>query len=566
MIDAGLFLLFHSALNWARRLWRRMRSPRYAIAILIGVAYVALLLFGQRHSPSGALPARTIAFGGSVFLALLVAKWWLFGADRLALAFTPAEIQFLFPAPVRRSALLAYKLFRAQRLILVNVLVWTFLLRRGGGAGLGALTYAVSMWVFFSTVFCHRLGVALTRDTITEHGRAGLVRAWPVVLAILLVATAARVSLGRLPAGAFAHHPDGPFGALQLLLDTPPLAWAMWPFRIPLLTLDAGGVQDWLTRLIASLLLLGLHVLWVVRADRAFEEAAIDASARREQLIERWKRHGASAQQPPRLRRLWPRLAPRGHPIAAIIWKNITRLVRTVSPAFVVTMTVIMAVAISLSVAEGLDNSAFLEMIGTLALGWAAMLGVLGPQWVRIDLRGELEHLAMLRTWPLSGTSLMSGQVFSSAIVLTALELVLSTCGLTALAFAGEGPLTGIQLIVFVAVGMLVIAGLNLVSLCIQNGAALFFPTWVRSSIRPGGIEQVGQQLLTSGIAFLLLLLAALGPALVAGGAGYLLRPALNAWALVPAGLLAAAGLTLEGFLLLDWLGSRFERTDPTAF
>jgi hypothetical protein len=559
------YLVSRSARNWIRGLWRKLRSPRYAAAILIGAAYVALLLFGQRHAAGGALPARTVALGGSVFLALVVAKWWLFGADRLALAFTPAEIQFFFPAPVSRSALLAYKLLRAQRLILVNVLVWTFLLRRGIGADLGTIPYAVSMWVFFTTLFCHRLGVALTRDAITEHGRAGLRRAWPVMLAVLVVVGATWLSVQHLPPGGLAGSPEGPLDGIERLFGTPPLSWILWPFRIPLLTLSAHGVGDWLQRLLVSLLLLGVHVVWVIRADRAFEEAAVEASARREQLIERWKRHGPSAQQPVRGTRVWIRLGATGHPVAAIVWKNITRLVRTVSLSFVITMMVIIALAVILSVAEGHDP-AFLEMVGTLALGWAAMLGVLGPQWIRIDLRGEMEHLAMLRTWPLSGTSVMSGQVLSSAAVLTGLELLLSGCGLAALAFAGEVPLRPVQLAVLVVVGLLVVAGLNLVSLCFQNGAALLYPNWVRTSIRPGGIEQVGQQLLTSGIALLLLAVAALGPGLVAAGTVYLLQPDLHIYAWLPAGLLAAAGLGLEAFLLLDWLGARFERADPTAF
>jgi hypothetical protein len=45
----------------------------------------------------------------------------------------------------------------------------------------------------------------------------------------------------------------------------------------------------------------------------------------------------------------------------------------------------------------------------------------------------------------------------------------------------------------------------------------------------------------------------------------YLLWQRLGEWALVPAGLSVAAGLLLEAMLFLDWLGTRFERTDPSA-
>jgi hypothetical protein len=563
--DAARFLILRSSRNWMRGLGRRLRNPRYAVAILIGAAYLGLVLFGRRHTEGEAVPPDAVALGGTVFLAVLVAKWWLFGADRLALAFSPAEIQFLFPAPVSRFELLGYKLLRAQRPILLNVLVWTFLLRRGAGVGLGTLPYAFSMWVFFSTIFLHRLGVALLRATVTQHGRAGLRRAWPAGVAIAAVAAAAWLTLQRIPRQTLPLNFAGPLDALRLILETPPLGWLLWPFRIPLLPLEAVDLADWLPRLLAALLLLGLHVFWVMRADRAFEEAAIEASARRAQILDRWRKQGAAAGTPVHRSQRWLPLSPNGHPIVAIVWKNITRLIRTVSPGFIVTLLTLITIAAVLAFLERGENSQVLTMIGSIALGWTAALAVLGPQWVRIDLRGELDRLPILRTWPLSGTALMTGQVVSSALVLTLLELGLAGSGLLALVLGGGVQPPGVQLAVFALVGMLVLVGLNLIALCIQNGAALLYPAWVRTEIRPGGIEQVGQQLLTSGISLLLVAVAAVGPGLVAAAVIYLLRGPLGDWALVPGGLLAATGLALEVFLLLDWLGSRFESVDPTA-
>ena len=50
------------------------------------------------------------AFG----FALLVAKWWLVGSSNSALAFSNAELQFLFPAPMSRRQLVLYKVWRLQ--------------------------------------------------------------------------------------------------------------------------------------------------------------------------------------------------------------------------------------------------------------------------------------------------------------------------------------------------------------------------------------------------------------------------------------------------------------------
>jgi ABC-2 type transport system permease protein len=563
--EAGFFLIVCSTRNWTRGVFRQLRSPRYAIAVLLGIGYIALVRLGQTQG-GGGVPSGAVILGGSLFLAILFAKWWVFGADRLALAFTPAEIQILFPAPVSRAALLGLKLVRAQKLILVNVLVWTFLLRRSGGSHLGILSYGISMWVFFSTLFFHRLGVALVRDSMTTHGRAGVRRAWPAVLFLFLLGAAVWFTLERLPPQSLSLHPGGALGGLGLLVETAPLRWVLVPFRIPLLPLGAENLGDWLVRLLPALLLLLGHLVWIVRSDRSFEEAAIEASVRREEFLERWKRHGPAAGQTPSAARSWVPLQPSGHPSLAIVWKNLTRLVRSTSPAFIIALLVAIGVGAFVSI-TGPERPAWLTLIATLSFGWTAALALFGPLWIRIDIRGELNLLPVLRTWPLSGMALMTGQVLSSTIVLTALQLLLGGTGLLALVLAHsrEFALPGLQLAVLGVVGLLVVGGVNLVALCIQNGAALLFPSWVRTEIHPGGIEQMGQHLLTAGISLVLLLAAAAGPAMLGAGATYLLRPSIEWWALVPGGLLTAAGLGLESFLFLDWLGGRFERLDPSS-
>lgn len=565
MRDAALFLVRHSLRNRMRGVTARLRSPRYVFALLLGLGYLALVLFGQRHGASPGLPARAIASSGAILLMALVLKWWVLGADRTALAFTPAEIHFLFPAPVSRAALLQYKVLRAQPLILVNVLVWTFLLRRGDDPPLGPAFHAISLWILFDTLFLHRLGVALTRDSATTHGAAGLRKSWPLFLVLVTVAATIWATLQRLPAGPWSSQPEGIPGVIHRLLETPPLRYVVWPFRLPFAPLSATTVPEWIRAALAALGLLGLHLFWVVRADRAFEEAALEASARRAARLDRWKRQGAGASMAPRRTRYWVRLSSTGHPVPAIVWKNVTRLVRTLSPGFLVAIALIAGISMAVVLLESREDPAILRVFGTMALTWVVVLSVLGPQWVRIDLRGELEQLGLLRTWPLSGMVVMAGQVFSSAFVLTTLQLLLAAFALLGLWSDATTYLSTAQLAVVLIPATLVLVALNVVALCIQNGGALLYPAWVRTEIRPGGIEQVGQHLLTAGVSFLLLAVAALGPALAAGGVAYLLWTRLEAWSLVPALLLAGSALALEAFLMLDWLGERFERFDPSA-
>lgn len=563
MLEAALYLLSRSAKNRARRVLTRLKRPRYALAVIVGVGYLALIMLGQRSGGRAPVPVPVMQVGGTMMLAFLAAKWWLFGADRLALAFSSAEIQFLFPAPVSRSGLLGYKLLRAQVLILVNVVIWLLLLNRGRGQTLPLPLHAATIWAMFSTLSLHRLGVALTRDSLTEHGRAGMVRHWPALIGLLGLLLVVLESVRRaMPAGGIAAHPDGVLGAFRDLLQTAPLSWVLLPFRIPFLALSAPDLATWLPRFLLAVALVGVHVLWVIRADRAFEEAAIEASVRRAELLERWRRHGTPPRTPARGGWRWGRLAATGHPVRAIIWKNLTRLIRTVSPGVVVTAGVLIAAVVGFTLLGGEEHVEVTVMIATLALSWVGVLVIFGPQWVRIDLRGELDHLPVLRTWPVSGLSLMAGQVFSSALVLTATQAILAMVGLTALAQSGQEGVEPVQLVALFLPGLLAVGALNLVALAIQNAAALLYPSWVRTEIRPGGIEAMGQHLLTAGISLLLLLAASLGPAAVGAGTAYLGWRYLDWWSLAPACVVAAAAFGLEAFLLLDWMGGRFEALD----
>jgi hypothetical protein len=61
----------------------------------------------------------------AALLLVSAARWWIFGADRGTLAFASAEVQFLFPAPVSRRALIHTKLVRTQIAILLNTVIFT---------------------------------------------------------------------------------------------------------------------------------------------------------------------------------------------------------------------------------------------------------------------------------------------------------------------------------------------------------------------------------------------------------------------------------------------------------
>src|SRR6476620_3359638 len=83
------------------RMARQMRQPTstsYRAALLLGLAYLWFVLIGQRPtSPAGATAdPKVLELIGAFALFGAVAWGWIFGVERRVLAFSPAEITFLF--------------------------------------------------------------------------------------------------------------------------------------------------------------------------------------------------------------------------------------------------------------------------------------------------------------------------------------------------------------------------------------------------------------------------------------------------------------------------------------
>src|SRR3954449_440568 len=168
------YLTWRSARNRIARQLRQLRSPRYLAALLLGVAYLWFFLIGQRPTTPAAATAdpKVLELIGAMALFGAVAWGWIFGVERRVLAFSPAEVTFLFSGPVSRQGLIQFKLLRSQLLILFNALLWTLILSRDR-FGASSWLKAISIWVLLTTLSFHRLGASFVRTSLAEHGRLG---------------------------------------------------------------------------------------------------------------------------------------------------------------------------------------------------------------------------------------------------------------------------------------------------------------------------------------------------------------------------------------------------------
>jgi len=204
--------------------------------------------------------------------------------------------------------------------------------------------------------------------------------------------------------------------------------------------------------------------------------------------------------------------------------------------------------------------------MGWLAAMWAGFLLLLGPQWIRNDLRTDLSRLAVLRSFPLRGRTVVGAETAGSTAVLTALQLGL--IGLAYLAFWGgrvDEPSPQLRTATLAA-SVVLLPPVNFLAMLIQNGVALLFPAWVRvGPDRPIGVEALGHNMLMM-VGFLAILAVLLLLPAAAGGALYLgFEPRWGWWAAAPAAGAALLLAALEAHLVLGRLGRVFEATDPSS-
>ena len=556
------FLVARTVRNRFARQLARVRTPRYAVALLIGLAYFWLVFFrpGSVGSANRPNTGGAIASLGGIGFAITAWYWWLRGGVANALAFQPAEVQFLFPAPLSRRTLLAYRIVRAQILILINATIWMVLMRRWGIA-LNAPERFVTAWGLFSTLSLHRLAAALTQTAPVT----GVRRVVHIAMQMLSGAAFAALAIAAFPGlrtfGSVGIA-DG-MRALVAALAQPPASYALAPFRLISAPLSAVSPEAWLRAVGIVVVIIVAHVAWVMSlANVAFEEAAATASAEMARRIAAFKerRAGGGVATAKKVKRTWVPLAPTGWPATAVIWKNTLSLTRAGSLRVVI---VLIALAI---VSARLVSDAGTSGLGPAVpfLVFAGLIGLLGPRLVRNDLRQDLLHLALLRTWPLRGPTMVAAQMASPTIVLTVFQLGLVAAACAAVPMAvldhwGHGTLIA----ALVAVPLVSLA-LNAANVAIQNGAALMFPTWVRLGADSGGIEAIGQNLLMMIGSMVALVLCLIGPVAAAGVVRTLMAD-LGPVSFVAAAAVAAVALGLETYAMVLALGNLFERTDPTA-
>jgi len=585
MLGALLYLRLTSLQNLVLSRLRRLKQPKYLFGAIVGAAYFYFIFFrrfsgGAVHPPRalpanlpvGALPdfslATTLGIFGSFLILVIVLFTWAVPGQKPGLAFTEAEVAFLFPAPISRRKLIHFRLLGAQLRILFSALIFTLISSGWKFLGGSTLTHVIGWWIILTTLNLHFTGAALTITKLVDSGVSAARRRWLIggTVALLVVATVVSVwhdtppfPTGRLSQADFANW-------ISRFVDAGLLHWLLIPGKLIVAPFLASTTTSFLHALWPAALILIAHYFWASSQEVSFEEASIAYAEKRAARIAQVRsgnyRIGGDKPKP---RREPFQLRVPGRPELAFLWKNLLGTRPYFHWRVWTVCAGILVVGVPWLVRQD-EQGILAAVVALVAAIFAGYTLLLGPQLARQDLRSDLPNSDILKTYPLAGWQILLGELLTPIVILTALlwlALIAAALALEPRAATIPWLTPGFRLTAALCLAATapVLCALQLI---IPNAAALIFPAWFQATRqRGGGIDVMGQRLIFV-FGQLLVILLALLPAVV--GAGLLIFA--TQWlvgvtaAVILATVLALTVLTAEVWCGLWLLGERFEKLD----
>ena len=569
MLGASLYIIVCSARNRLHVRLRRLREPRYLLGGIAGVAYIYFGFFARMRSSSGSATGRRapgasgmpaglsmLAATGPAIVGVLLlgatALAWLVPVNSGLLDFSESEIQFLFPAPVSRRALLMHRLMRSQLGIVFGSVVVGLV--TPSPFGVSRLRICVATWVLLTVSKVYFTVITLARTRLASRDPGARRAAWLPVAVNLAAVVVVTTALTR----AFM---DGPVtGARDALVRIGVPATSglsglvVWPFVAVARPLFAPWPGPFLAALGGAAIVLVSLVAWMLYSDDAFQDAAADAAERRAR---------EPARQAATYRARWAgwTLATTGRPEVAFAWKAAMQTLRAVDRRGAARAAAIL-VSLAVVASSAGWSTGVAAVLGVLVTGGAMFAVLLAPQVLRMDMRQDLRHLEVLKTWPVKSAVVLRGELAWPGALITAVAWAMIGVAtlLSAAVFTSAG--LGMRLSVGVASAILAPA-LVFAQLIIHNGVALIFPAWVPlGNQRPRGLDAMGQRLIVLGATWLLLLVMVLPGALAGGIVWFAFRSVLGSAVLVPAATLCTVVVALEVLVAAEALGPAYERID----
>jgi hypothetical protein len=516
-VNTGLWLLMALRLwGWLRRIGRSLGSVRGILLVVFGsLVFVPWVLTWFRGDvPPGQHTAEVRRYGPLALAAYCVLE--LLISTEGSITFSAAEVNFLFPGPLSRRQLLAYKVTTTFGSSLLSAAVLTLFLRQY------ALTLAGAVvGLLLAMLFVQLFPMALALLASSLGARAYNRRRKVVLAALAVLAAVALVGAMRGQSGRELLVELERSEVAQVLLA--PFRWFVSAFTAERLWPD---LVQW-----AGLgLLVDACLLAVVFAlDAHYLETSAAASERAYARLQQLRQGGPGMTSAAGWARLSVPALPSWGGVGAVAWRHLVTAVRSPRWLLVVLFVTAMMVYSALS---GRDRAGEPEPSGPFVLILVCLLALVIPPLLPFDFRGDIDRMDLLKTLPLPAWRLVVGQLLVPVLLVSLLQVILLAV-LMAVDQAVDPLLLG---------GAAFVVPVNFLLFGIDNLLFLWFPTrQVQAS--PGDLQTMGRQLLLY-MAKMLALVVILG---VAALFGFIVSLPLGMnWVVV-----AAVGwLVLAGFVV----------------
>jgi hypothetical protein len=523
----------------AKSLWRRLtrgaRTPKGAVFLVVGIAVFALWMWpsifaariAPRTNPDTVRAVTPVAILAACLLTVLTS-----GGER-AIVFTPAEVDFLFSGPYTRRQILLYRIIKSSTGAVISALILSVVfLRHASSWPAAALAIVLGM------LFLQYLGMVLLLigHTIGERAhtwgrRIGVFVLLAVVVApviptlmhgmgegggIVGFAAAVRAS----PVGRIVLLPVEPFGYLLTARGVPELA--QW-------TVIAAAVN-------AALVFL---IFWL---DADYLESAAARSAVMQERIARARKLGIGAAAGGKVR-FSPPMLPYWAGIGPVMWRQLTAAIRG-SKGLLFILLLLAAMAAPWILSERRQESHGGQGAAAAIAGAMAWVTFVVSGMIKFDFRGDVDHMDVLKSLPISRWSLCAAQVAVPVLVLTAIHWLV--VGAVLLTVSSTGPVLPMVAALSLPFNALVFI--------VENVAFLVYP--VRGPQGAMDFQNFGRQTLFF-LAKMIVLLIAGGIAAVAGLIAWVMT---QSWLAVGAAALGILMMAVAGLLpLLVWAFERYD-------
>lgn len=532
MLHPALYKLIWLQVRAAlRRMTRGGATPGRVAAFLLGAVIVSTWLFSAliltRHHTE---PQRVRTVMPLALLGICVLTAVTSVGDK-AIAFTPGEVDQLFPGPFTRRQLLAYKLLKSTLMALLTACVLCVVMRKHASSW-----WASYVGVFFSLLFVQFFsivlllgGQAIGNAAYSRVRRAVLLVAVIVLLAVSRNWMSAGLHGGELAIARFHASPAG-----QILLS---------PFEPFGQLLTAGSTGDGLKWAVQAAALDGGLLLCIFLLDAYYLETAVAASERRYQKIQR-VRKGSFLSLGVSKKAQWqlPRLPWMGG-AGPIAWRQLTNAARSSRGLLLLVLIVAIGAAPVLSMAgrEGASLTLFGGVVGWLTFLCSSMLN--------FDFRGDIDQIENLKCLPLRGWAVVVGQLVAPVLVLSAFHGLLLIIGASTLS-AFRPILLG---------ALIVVLPFNLILFEAENLIFLLFPSRP-AAVSPGDFQVLGRKFI-----FVVGKILILGPACFFAALAGMLALVLTGKNVAAAAITAAIILMVQGAAMVPLLTWSFRRYDPSV-